>query len=1256
MITERRTRFGVALGALLATISAVAADQACEPEPVQAWPTCHPKAMLATINPRFTLDVFGNLNPAAFEGGANSELLPGQGHLRVGGRVSGSGAGCARHLAAKARESGGAGEGLSPEIAARIEAMTGESLPSADTSQRNAVIQVFSPNIVALQAGAPTGEAKATRHHGVGGWPENAAANVTLEMVDTSPGDLQAGGTYTARVISPVLYTDWTGHHQPVHYDMPLSPEDSATVAGCKRGRDNMLELLRFAGVPLGSTRGRELREMDCYVNSFKFTGTKRRVTSTDELQAEVAIAHITEAKVVGTFRVEGEASVQVRTCRAQPRPGHGRCTEDNEDELVSLSGSFHAPNIRDSGFVVPGSLYAASASPDGTAGASALEVVGHTPRRDRRNVDWEQPGIRVQLSAAVDPESVNAANVEVGYHGLRSFVPIDGDVGLTDRDTVAFTPAQPLKDGVRYHVRLKAGGLRGLNGQGLATRYEWPFYTTVFLGYSDEDPAGTGHPRLAAMPDLGDHLDKREGIEAHVFQVSRNERLVPGKPTLTRVYAKWRKHDEVSEYDTVNRMEAHVRLRGGDDLLIYPPRNRVWLERYAEYTNKDIQNADNSVNIARGWRARGRQPRELIAEIEPVDQCGEPRQFRSEPRPLDYTQRAPRLDIDVYLFQRQWLAAAARAAGTGDADRIAADNAVVRDIGPPIAYEGAAFTTQNFPVRNTRIHYKGLISASEGFLPMAKGDRDTRFSGLFDQEQVDQVLMQSIRDQLAAAGGTDSDAVMVLFPPGIQPRYGGYAYSKHPETGLIGLFLKRGTSSLSRQDRIDLGINTVAHELGHVYGLGHSPRKSQGPDREADQAGVPPIEGFRLRDSGTGWNKSEEEGNEELGHGRMYALMARDEVPYKGSFIARRSYRALLPRLTAGLSDPGTLPRLARGSEPGEHGMRGYRPGGFRIMRAQAMSSLAASPVAAAAAAGGGGEHSWRVSGAVLADGDGALINRVTRVSGGAVRSGGAGPFRAVLLDRAGNELAARSFAVPSPSLSDADRNVRARLFRVALPFNEAAARLVIERDGERLASRERSRKAPEIEVNAPRTTDAGVVLSWTAADPDSDAVAVDVDYSPDGHRFIPVAGGLVGDRITLPPAALTPGASPMLRLRVTDGFNHASTIVPVALGTGLATLAVGPKGAVAETRPTLFALLNAAPDRDATELVLTGDDGTTVATTLHRGDSPQALVFRPESGLTPATTYTARLSRAEDAHGNRLAEPVEWRFRIVPSATAAE
>ena len=352
---------------------------------------CTPQDMIKAVNPRYLHDAVGNLNLKAFAGGANKSLLPGRASLNITGPVSAGGDACARHLASVPADGDSGVADMSPELAKQIEALTGEKVPTND-EPGTVVFQIFTPNIQLWEQGDAVGEWYETRHQGIGGWPANAVALINIVLVDTSPADLKAGETYPARVYSDYssagghtgqLLSLWEGAIERYRYLVP-KPE---RVADCRREKKTELEWLRKnALVSLDATLGREIREMDCQTHGPYLLGNRQRVWN-PELSGEVTITEITNSRVIGEFSLEGRAESirqEFRHCRARANygvTGQAGCHPDNggptngtretqpraesRDARVTVSGSFEAPNFRDSGYVIPGRLAAERVRPE---------------------------------------------------------------------------------------------------------------------------------------------------------------------------------------------------------------------------------------------------------------------------------------------------------------------------------------------------------------------------------------------------------------------------------------------------------------------------------------------------------------------------------------------------------------------------------------------------------------------------------------------------------------------------------------------------------------------------------------------------------------------------------------------------------------------------------------------------------------------------------------------------------------------------
>ena len=603
-----------------------AADQdTCPATQAQAEPVCSVEGMLEAINPPRVGDVFGNLNPAAFAGGANADLLPGQASMTLSGAVSAGGAACARHLSAR-RIGGSEGvPGLDPGMAEFLGEMAGEDLdiPIAGGGTRRAVFEVFSPNVVAFQGGNLQGPLS-LRHGGVGGWPRNAGAHLVIALTEAGPGDLKAGGTYQARAVRPDgegdpsrLYTAWTGATRWVPYGPPNTPEEARDQRmekqTCRALRRSHMALLDRIGVPLDATRGREMREWRCDMRWVAQAGTRTDVSG-GALTGTVSIERITETAIIGRFDLSGDAEREW-TRRVWDQDGAGIEVVERQDDPrpLQISGRFATPNMRRMGYAMASREIAQAPTSGGAAGPGPadLNLIEHTPARDAVNVSWDSPGIRLTFNRPLDPLSVQpgAVRLETAYGGDgggATMRAVDLTLRLADAETIAVVPEAMMRDGVRYRLTVAGGGAgpRGQEGATLAADRVFAFETMVDL---DDIQTVDGLPSF---------LRPEEGIESNTIQVATDVALVRDKPAVIRTYVKWAPDPDIADGWEVKDFRAHVRARNADDRdgpLLAPEMRAMRIKRPDTYTPREIRLAENTVNlfgwepvIRRGQRRRG--------------------------------------------------------------------------------------------------------------------------------------------------------------------------------------------------------------------------------------------------------------------------------------------------------------------------------------------------------------------------------------------------------------------------------------------------------------------------------------------------------------------------------------------------------------------------------------------------------------------------------------------------------------------------
>ncbi|MTJ03498.1 MAG: hypothetical protein FH759_02215 [Sediminimonas qiaohouensis] len=929
-------RHGIAaLLALAAASGGVMAQGECGPDAPPPVPLCTVAGMLEAMNPSQTLDVFGNLNPAAFAGGANRDLMPGQASMSFAGGLSAGGAACARHLSAR-RLGGTEGvPGIDAGTADMLADMIGEDvdIPTASGGTRQTIFEVFSPNIISYQGGG-LGQPLSLRHGGIGGWPRNSGAHLVIALKGAGPGDLKAGETYPTKAVGSSgtgtasgLYSAWTGQIRPRPYLPPNTEnqrrEQEFEKRTCHRLRRQFLSNMEAAGVPLGSTTGRQVRDMDCDSDGIGQAGTRTTATG-GSLAGTVTIDQITETAVIGRFDLSGTAKIERQTRSWSTRgPGRVDVDRDTDTGALSVSGRFAAPNMRNMGFTRP--PFEVAQAPTSNAGPGAqLRLTSYRPRRDAKNLPWDNPGIRLRFNRPLDPASVvpGAVTLETGLadgQGGAVMAPVKVRPRLAGADTVIVTPRKPLRDGVRYRVTVRAGpnGLHGTEGAFLPVDQVWGFDTMVDL--DDSDPLSAG---------LADHLAQTEGIESDTIQVATNARLVRGKPAVIRTYAKWRADPQIAPAWQVTSFPAHVRARPGaapDAPLLTPEARDVTIRRPDDFTDHERRMARNSINLY-GWTPDYQELRTVRTEIEPIRDCAEsPRIFSGSEKvawdPLDR-------DLKIgYVFAR-----------VGPWYDFIPQNMIKE--GALTAKRAARYMEQVFPVQSAEMTEAPapppdpnlndkLVAAidktyqfellSETFSKDTMGTLKWLNSVLANppamterlrkRDHIRTELLNHVQDHLVANGAYDGYDLVVIYMPYEWMKLLGVTISPRVDQQdnptaeaaqpFIGMSL---TKALTGRKRI-ANSAAVTHEVGHAFGLGHPSLQGSADSVNAardrhENTRWKGIEGMRMDPDGQhAFNKSYEDGNAESEDELLPLMFPRTQVK-ETLFITRRNYDVMLKNL----------------------------------------------------------------------------------------------------------------------------------------------------------------------------------------------------------------------------------------------------------------------------------------------------------------------------------------------------------------------
>lgn len=723
--------------------------------------------------------------------------------------------------------------------------------------------------------------------------------------------------------------------------------------------------------------------------------------------------------------------------------------------------------------------------SPDAATAAGA--------GRDVPLIGFEDPELTVRFSRPVDLGSA-VENVVLEWRradGNFEEVPILV-IGESD-DTLRLAPLDDLMDGVVYRARI-VGGLQGVEGRGgevLDDDEEWRFETVVDLS------------------------EDRNGVTVATTQVARDAPLVAGKPTETRVYLNWREKPHVHPEWQTRYTTFSVEVEGGD----YAPQ-RVRAKRMDLYGPVEKKYALDSVNFY-GWEPGSGSSHALTARATQLGQVGPERSFEGSWTAAGYGD-APALTFD-YHFVRvgSW------------ADGVPLD---ARRLGHRIARHGASFTEQTFPVPDVIARYRGDVVIEEPDEPILEAmGEEFYLSSLATASRRDEVLVGRYAERL---GATDADVVVAFLPPDVL-RLSGFAYhALGTDPRVVAVQVDTAQEAADRYF-----ASTVAHEIGHTFGLDHdSDCPSASVQACIDVGRSDAIEGTRIAAGGaSGWNKSKWSGNAEVGRtpGVVLSLMHPANLPDDAVFVTNEDYQQLM----------GALNTLASRLEPDA-----WLAGTTSLNAAGGLLRVQDERVPGLRVAGAIDVASGR---AVLTS----IVPATAPAAGDATETELDGP-RLEARSPSGDVLATVAIEPTPPDRWHAPASAGTlRPFEAFLPAAGPVASVEVIANGRTLSDRRASARPPQLSVDV-ATIDATVPvrLTWTATDPDGDGLRFDVDYAPDGRDWRPLAVGLGTSSLELSPDALPPGVDPTIRIVANDGMRAAAAEVSVIVSAAPRVLATDP------------------------------------------------------------------------------------------------
>lgn len=326
--------------------------------------------------------------------------------------------------------------------------------------------------------------------------------------------------------------------------------------------------------------------------------------------------------------------------------------------------------------------------------------------------------------------------------------------------------------------------------------------------------------------------------------------------------------------------------------------------------------------------------------------------------------------------------------------------------------------------------------------------------------------------------------------------------------------------------------LTSVAHELGHQFGLPHASAACGGGGISwpPDQQGY--LDGIGLNTTSEPYDFIADGLN---GQGQAYDFMsycahlgaATGEPDDPDDWLSPRNWQQLITNFGTGAGAHVTHAGVA-------HAHIAARPG-----------SLAGGgdPLAAVAVV-----DPQRLVVTGFVDSQGVQLGNVGPAMGAPPPSGSSvDTYTLTALGAGGKALATIPMAVTSSGHIDPGQGPAAPLVQISGDVPAAGVQSIEIADGSTvLASRRRPAKPPQVRILTPQAGahvggTRGVEIGWSASSPEQQALTVSVDYSADGGRTwrTEFVGPNIG-KVTLSSFDFMASRNARVRLRVNDGFNE--------------------------------------------------------------------------------------------------------------------
>jgi len=431
------------------------------------------------------------------------------------------------------------------------------------------------------------------------------------------------------------------------------------------------------------------------------------------------------------------------------------------------------------------------------------FNVQSRTPAANEQNRAFAASDVdlTVTFSSDYDPASVTASTFALEYRDAAgSWQSVAGSYESVNASEVRMVPSADLKDGIRYRVTLKSGanGVLSTAGGQLAADEQWDFWTVPDLDVTDSF-GGSACASTAAST--------CPGLEAAIFQVSRNEPLSIGKDAVARVYMRWVKHADVLDADQVQQLSADIELDGGG----ISTSTSGTVSRPDLWTSAQLQSAGNSVNVYH----RPTSGADYTVKVTPKPQSNKTSVVYQADQSASSNGTAPTLSFDYYFIKDgNW------SGGVPTASRSA---------GIALLSSGTQYAEDAFPLSSATYNTRSDLQIGYTYTgnTVAEGSCGNVQEVACPTPAGGTIARSELRCTVQALANLRGSRSVIAASTGNALCPGATAFA------LGKVFIA--------QDGSGANAETVGHELGHVYGLvaGSSTRH-----RDSSTG----LEGFQVR------------------------------------------------------------------------------------------------------------------------------------------------------------------------------------------------------------------------------------------------------------------------------------------------------------------------------------------------------------------------------------------------------------------------